>query len=405
MFNVDNCVPKIKAVPNGEDIQKEANGAPRRKQVKESPKGPSQGTEAMLRAKNRIPGLAPGSNGAGSLRLFSPNGHGADQKAPQEPESQEAIQDPKAFGVVQEWKIGDLKPHPKQDDYFPDESEEADAELEADMKVKGQRDPIYILRDGTIISGHRRVKMAKRLGWKTIKVIVHDLDDEEGEALFIDNNYMGRQLSDFQKVRCAARKIELAKRGKAVLPAEVNAEKKTRDKIGKLLGYSGRHVDRYLLALKAPPEVQHACDKGYLKLAEVGQVAQLDKKGQQAIAAEIREKGLAEAKAIFKRHFPDKAETQPSAEDTWRGLYGAMRKATPELLGRVDQVGRLNPWDLEAIEKIEPLLTALKAKAVADINAAEEDARWDPEEHAHEDNITGVSDGESVDMMSTKEER
>jgi ParB-like chromosome segregation protein Spo0J len=385
MSNVDECAQKIKP-------------------AQELPKGPSQGVEAMLRARNRIPGLAPGSNGTGGLPLFSPNGHGAGPKVPPKPESQETAQDPTAFGVEQEWKICDLKQHPKQEDYFPDESEEADSELEADMKVNGQRDPIYILRDGTILGGHRRVKMAKRLGWKTIKVIVYDLDDEEGEALFLDDNYLGRQLSDLQKVRCAVRKVELAKRGKAVLPPEVNALKKTRDKIGKLLGGCGRNVDRYLLVLKAPKEVQHACDKGYLTLAEAGQVAKLAQKVQERIAAEIKQKGLKAAKAIVKPYLPGKAETRRGAESLWYELRRGMGKAIAELPGHEDQLW-LKQDDLELIEKAERLLKVLKAKAVKDIEAAEEDARWDTEELAHHDRNADVQDGEPGDILSTREGR
>jgi ParB-like chromosome segregation protein Spo0J len=288
-----------------------------------------------------------------------------------------------------------------QDLYFPPESEEADRELEASLEADGQKDPIIILADGTILSGHRRVKMATRLGWKTIKVVVHDLDEEAAEALFIDDNYMGRHLSDLQKVRCAARKIELAKRGKAVLPPEVNALSKTRDKIGKLFGGCGRNVDRYLLVLTAPKEVQHACDKRFLTLAEAGKVAQLEKKDQQAIAAKIREKGMAEAKAIFKAYFPDKAKTQPSADSHWQDFRSAMRKATGELSGRVDQLKPMDCWDLEVIKKIEPLLAELKAKAVADIKAAEEDAEWDTEELVHHKQNLAVLDEVARDIMST----
>ena len=241
--------------------------------------------------------------------------------------------------------------------------------------------------------------MAKRLGWKTILAVVHELDDEEAEVLFIDDNYLGRQLSDLQKVRCAARKIELAKRGKTVLPPNVNALKKTRDKIGKLLGYSGRHVERYLLALKAPPEVQHACDKGFLKLAEAGQVAQLKKKDQQRIAAKIRQKGLAEAKVIYKEYFPDKPETPPTADDHWSSLRWAMRQATAELTGRIDKLEPLRQWELESIEQFEPLLAALKAKAIADI---EEDARWGAEEGVPAGRNFATFDEVAKDILSTR---
>ena len=145
-------------------------------------------------------------------------------------------------------------------------------------------------------------------------------DALQAEALFLSDNYNRRQLPEFQNVYCAAELVRLAKLGAYVLPPECDKVSKTRDKIGVLTGKSGRHIDRYLLAFKAPKEVQHACDKGFLKLAEAGQVAQLDKKVQQQIAAEIRQKGVEQAKAIFKTYFPDEPETPPSADDHWSSL-------------------------------------------------------------------------------------
>ena len=82
--------------------------------------------------------------------------------------------------------------------------------------------------------------------------VVHEgLDDEAAEALFIGDNYNRRHLSEVQKMRCVARRVELARQGKAALPPECNGLKKTRDIIGKLVGCSGKTADRYLKALSS----------------------------------------------------------------------------------------------------------------------------------------------------------
>lgn len=73
---------------------------------------------------------------------------------------------------MQKWKLNRLNDHPKQALNFDDVPDKELAALAADMKRRGQRDPVEILPDGTVIAGHQRVRAAERLGWKEIDVIV-----------------------------------------------------------------------------------------------------------------------------------------------------------------------------------------------------------------------------------------
>ena len=81
----------------------------------------------------------------------------------------------------------------------------------------------------------------------------------------------------------------------------------------------------------------------------------------------------------------------------------AMRKATSELTGHVDQLGLLRQWELDVIEEFEPLLAALKAKAVKDIE--DERVDWDAEEHAHAEQNFAAFDEVAKDILSTKGQR
>lgn len=264
---------------------------------------------------------------------------------------------------VEEWDVSKLKEHPRQKDFFPDESEAADAELVADMEANGQQDDIDILPDGTILGGHRRVKAARRLRWKTIKVVVHhELADDEAaaEAFLINDNYTRRQLTEFQKVRCAKRRVELAKLGKVVLPAECNGLKKTRDKIGKLVDKSGREVERYLRVLKTSVEVQDACDAGYLTLEEAGKVAGFSGETQQQIAKQLREQGLENAKVIYDDYRPSKASTRLGAGTIWCNLRRALEVALDELPGNINNLGWMDRDDLELVEQAKDLFDEIK---------------------------------------------
>ncbi len=308
---------------------------------------------------------------------------------------------------VEEWKVCDLKDHPRQGHFFPDESEEADRELAADMNQNGQLDPIDILPDGTILGGHRRAQAAKRLGWKTIRAVVHhDLaDDAAGaEAFFINDNYTRRQLSELQKVRCAARRVELAKEGKVTLPTECHGLRKTRDKIGKLLGKSGREADRYLRVLKAPVEVQHACDGGHLSLTEAGKVAGLSDEEQEEIAEELREQGLDAAKTVVASHLPSKAATRRGAENIWFRLRRALAEANRELPGNVGNIGRRDREDLEVVEQAAQVLDEIRDHINECLEDEDDDEFSDTDELVHGDENTDVHGLEPVDIVSTERE-
>ena len=71
-------------------------------------------------------------------------------------------------------EVASLKTHPRQHDFFPVATEAELDELAADLESRGQQEPIHCTADGTLIRGHRRVECVKRLGWETIRAIVHD---------------------------------------------------------------------------------------------------------------------------------------------------------------------------------------------------------------------------------------
>ena len=81
------------------------------------------------------------------------------------------------------WKLSRLRDHARQGDLFGDvTAAELDA-LVADMRKNGQRQPVEILPDGTILAGHQRVRAARLLCWKEIEVIVRrDLENPKSRA-------------------------------------------------------------------------------------------------------------------------------------------------------------------------------------------------------------------------------
>lgn len=91
-----------------------------------------------------------------------------------------------------------LRPHPLNAEIYGDE---ADDELVSRVQMLGIIHPLLITADNTVISGHRRLDAARRLGLVEVPVLVSPLSDPlEVEELLIEANRQ-RQPSNEQRVR------------------------------------------------------------------------------------------------------------------------------------------------------------------------------------------------------------
>ncbi|MBE9057523.1 ParB N-terminal domain-containing protein [Sphaerospermopsis sp. LEGE 08334] len=88
--------------------------------------------------------------------------------------------------IIKKRKVAELKPHPKNESIYGDEDIQ---ELAQSIKENGLSDALIITPDGRIISGHRRCKAVKLLGWETVNVIEIEFPNEAEElkALLLKN--------------------------------------------------------------------------------------------------------------------------------------------------------------------------------------------------------------------------
>ena len=369
-------IPDLLQQGNGRSTS--SNGASGRKAPKAPPGAPTNrlADPSMSTSADVIPKPGRNGNGKADLKALAPaiackDGHedlpGADER--------QAVDSPARH--VQKWKVCDLKPYPLQGHFFTDESEEADLDLAANMQKNGQRDPIEILPDGTIIKGHRRTAAAKHNGWKTVDVVVrHDLVGNEKaiEEEFLEDNYMRRQLSRLQRARCAKRLMELAKAGKLTVHQEAALKGKTRDKIGRLLDMSGESVGRWLRILETPLEVQLAFDAKKLGVELAARVKGLDQEVQQKIAAKIKRRGIEHAKAIVTKHLPKRAETPKGPDKVCMKFMQAIHEVIEEgLMDNVDGIHWLSQEDLAPLRDADRLIRKLKTRVQERIQEEEED--------------------------------
>lgn len=181
---------------------------------------------------------------------------------------------------VKNWDITRLRSHPLQKVYFRWRSKpEMDALVE-DMRLNGQLEPIEVLPCGTIISGHHRWRVARRLGWATVKVVVRndlaELGDAACEARLLEANRTHRRLKPLEKARMFERLRELGRGDHS-------------EQLAEELDLSVRQLRRLCRLLRAPIEVQKAVDDKRLTQKAAERVADAGPQQQQQVAELIRQ--------------------------------------------------------------------------------------------------------------------
>ena len=246
-------------------------------------------------------------------------------------------------------RLADLVPHPDQVKYFGPYGENERAALQSNIEANGLRVPIEVLpprnRAGlpalTIISGHTRCEILIGLDHVVSDVRVrHDLAKatrSEVDVEFIADNFARRQLDPLDRARVALRLFELErdKRGRKTVD-HPPVEGELRDRIGLILGVSGRNLARYLLILKTPTEVQRAFQEKKLKLVEAAKIGALPKKTQLQFAARLRDGE--DARAVFTGIFPPRDGKHMNAADALASFVRSLGKAHADLADRVDVV-------------------------------------------------------------------
>ena len=80
---------------------------------------------------------------------------------------------------MQKFKINELKPHPRNNEFFDDMSGEKWQEFLESIKTSGVIEPIVVTQDKVIVSGHQRVRACKELGIEEILAEVKVYDNED----------------------------------------------------------------------------------------------------------------------------------------------------------------------------------------------------------------------------------
>lgn len=154
--------------------------------------------------------------------------------------------------------INDLKPHPRNSEFFDDLSGEEYEHLRDSISDVGIQAPVIAAANMTIISGHQRFRAAKELGLQVIPVIIREdiKTDEEILQQLIAGNFGRTKNNEAKRRKALAEYVRLrgykhgeAGRDSANSPRCLGgtlAGKLTLDQIAQELGISKRELQRSL---------------------------------------------------------------------------------------------------------------------------------------------------------------
>lgn len=173
---------------------------------------------------------------------------------------------------MQQININELKPHPRNNEFFDDISGEKWNELLDSIRKRlkehkrGNIEPIVITQDKVIVSGHQRVRAFKELGIPTIEseIRIYDSDDEVLLDLLESNiRRRGEIGGSAKKVGKRIKELERLYGIKVGKPNyEKNSQLKTQEHLASDMGMDVRTLQNYKLLSEMIPELSDLVDTG-----------------------------------------------------------------------------------------------------------------------------------------------
>lgn len=131
-------------------------------------------------------------------------------------------------------RVKDLKPHPRNKEFFDDMSGDKWKEFLESVKTSGIIEPIVITQDNVVVSGHQRLRAAKELNLETVPTIMKTYYSED-EILkdLLETNVRQRGSINTSSVKSAAIISTLEKIYKGDKSGNTpNNQKELADKLG-----------------------------------------------------------------------------------------------------------------------------------------------------------------------------
>ena len=149
-----------------------------------------------------------------------------------------------------------------------------------------------------MISGHRRMHAAQKLGMERISVIIREMSDDEAIVKMVDSNIQREELLPSEKAFAYKMKMEAMKRQGARTDIDQNKtstqigwKNETAEVIGKEVGESKNQIRRYIRLTELIPDLLDYVDKKRIQFTVAVEISYIDKEIQQWVYEYIKENG------------------------------------------------------------------------------------------------------------------
>lgn len=198
-------------------------------------------------------------------------------------------------------RIGPFPNHP----FLVRDDDEMDELIES-VKENGVLSPVLLRTTSKgsyqMVSGHRRLRAAKRAGLKTIPAIVRDMSDEEAVVMMVDSNIQRQKLLPSErafayKMRMEA-KLEEQRKNADVHHEHLMSGGTSRAVLASELGVGQVQISRYIRLTELIPELLCMVDEKNISLLLGVSISYLQKEYQETICAYISSGGTVKEEQI-----------------------------------------------------------------------------------------------------------
>jgi ParB family chromosome partitioning protein len=250
---------------------------------------------------------------------------------------------------------------PFADHPFLVEADAAMAELKESVALNGVLEPVLLRPKGDgfeMISGHRRMAVAKELGLETIPSIVREMDDDQATLAMVDANRQRENILPSEKAFAYKMRDEALKRIAAGHGVPPNG--RTTEQIGKENGMSDRNVRRYIRLTRLLPELLKLVDSNKLGASIAETLSFLSQPEQETVLSfmqsELRAPSKEQAQRLKQLH-----EDGEFTEEAARVIFQSGKNKTSEKITiPLEALERFFTADATPAQITEAIIAALE---------------------------------------------
>jgi ParB family chromosome partitioning protein len=179
-------------------------------------------------------------------------------------------------------------------------------ELVESIRLQGILTPVLVRPDENdgyeMISGHRRMHAAQRLGFENIPAIIKEMTDDESTIAMVNANIQREELLPSERAFAYKMKMEAMKRqgNRRDLTSDQNGPKLAANYIGQESGVSGSQVKRFIRLTELIPELLDMVDEKRLGFTIAVDISYISQEVQKWLYEYIKDNGVIKSEQIAK---------------------------------------------------------------------------------------------------------